>query len=379
MTRNGGRLRTIFRLGLKELASLRRDLAMLALIVYGFTVMIYIPASRGMLELRNGAVAVVDEDRSALSRQIVTALPQPYFLRPDPLPMDQVDGMLDAGRYAFVIDIPPRFQADFLAGRQPEIQVDVDATAMSQAGIGAGYIERIIREEAAGFGRNGVAPPAAGVNLAIRTLYNPNAQESWFVSVMVLINVVNLLSIITSGAALMRERERGTVEHLLTLPLGPFEIVCAKIWANGLVVVVAVGVSLTLVVGGVLGVPLAGSLPLFLAATALYLFTCTAIGIFLATVARSMPQLGLLCILVVFPITTLSGNTVPLDSMPEPIQRVMAFFASTHYVKIAQAVLYRGAGFSAVWPQFLIMIGIGALFFLLALARFRHTVARQVG
>ncbi|WP_255556562.1 ABC transporter permease [Methylococcus sp. Mc7] len=377
--KKGGRLRTIFRLGLKELASLRRDLAMLILIVYGFTVMIYIPASRGMLELRNGAVAVVDEDRSELSREIVAALPQPYFLLPDPLPMDQVDSMLDAGRYAFVIDVPPRFQADFLAGRQPEIQVDVDATAMSQAGIGAGYIERIIREEAAGFGRNGVTPADAGVNLAIRTLYNPNAQESWFVSVMVLINVVNLLSIITSGAALMRERERGTVEHLLTLPLGPFEIVCAKIWANGLVVVVAVGLSLTLVVEGVLGVPLAGSLPLFLAATALYLFTSTAIGIFLATVARSMPQLGLLCILVVFPITTLSGNTVPLDSMPEPIQRVMALFASTHYVKIAQAVLYRGAGFAAVWLQFLIMAGIGALFFLLALARFRHTVARQVG
>lgn len=374
-----GRLRTIFRLGLKELVSLRRDIAMLVLIVYGFTVMIYIPASRGMLELKNAAVAVVDEDRSELSRQIVAALPQPYFQIPEPVPWSAVGRVLDAGRYAFVLDIPPRFQADFLAGRQPEVLVDVDATAMSQAGIGAGYIERIIREEAAGFGRNGVVSEEAEVKLSLRTLFNPNAQESWFVSVMVLINIVNLLSIITSGAALMRERERGTVEHLLTLPLGPFEIVCAKIWANGLVVVAAVGLSLTLMVRGVLGIPLAGSLPLFLAATALYLFTCTAIGIFLATLARSMPQLGLLCILVVFPITTLSGNTVPLDSMPVAIQRVMAFFASTHYVKIAQAVLYRGAGFSTVWPEFLIMAGIGALFFLLALVRFRHTVARQVG
>lgn len=372
------RLRAIYRLGLKELASLRRDVAMLVLIVYGFTVMIYIPASRGMLELRNGAVAVVDEDRSDLSRQIIAAIPQPYFLVPDPMPMDKIDRVLDAGWYAFVIDIPPRFQADLIAGRRPAIQVNVDATAMSQAGIGAGYIERIIREEIAGFGRSGVVPEQAGVTLATRMLFNPNAQESWFVAVMILINVINLLSIVTAGAALMRERERGTVEHLLTLPLGPLEIVCAKIWANGIVVVAAVGLSLTLMVEGVLGVPLAGSLPLFLAATALYLFTCTAIGIFLATVANSMPQLGLLCILVVFPITTLSGNTVPLDSMPEPIQHVMAFFASTHYVKIAQAILYRGAGFPAVWSEFLIMAGIGFLFFLLTLARFRHTVARQV-
>ena len=93
-----------------------------------------------------------------------------------------------------------------------------------------------------------------------------------------------------AGAALIRERERGTIEHLLVMPLAPMEIMAAKIWANGLVVLVAAGLSLWLVVKGVLGVPIAGSLTLFLFGAALHLFSSTSLGIFLATVARSMPS-----------------------------------------------------------------------------------------
>jgi ABC-2 type transport system permease protein len=166
------------------------------------------------------------------------------------------------------------------------------------------------------------------------------------------------------------------MDHLLVMPLTPFEIAMSKIWANGLVIIVAVGLSLYFVVRGVLGVPIAGSIPLFLVGAAIYLFFATAIDIFLSTIARSMPQLGLLYRLVYLPMMMLSGSNTPLESMPPWLASVMQASPSTHFVIFAQAILYRGAGPAVVWPQFLIVALIGGLFLGVALLRFRRaTVA----
>lgn len=365
----------VFSLGLKELISLRHDAALLVLIVYGFTGLIVLPAKNGLLELRNATVAIVDEDHSQLSARLGDALRAPFFKPPVYLERDATDAALDRGNFSFVLDIPPAFQRDTLAGRRPTLQLNIDATAMSHAGIGGNYIAAIVEQEVVTFLQGDGRPAAAAADARVRVQFNPNRYDRWFLSVMMMINVINLLSIVTTGAALIREREHGTLEHLLVMPITAPEIMLAKVWANGLVVVAATAISLHLIVRGVLGVPLAGSLTLFLAATALYLFASTSIGIFLATLARSMPQLGLLTILVVFPITTLSGNTTPLDSMPEPIQRIMHCSPSTHFVKIAQAVLYRGAGFDLVWREFALVGTIGAVFFAAALLRFRQAVA----
>ena len=148
----------------------------------------------------------------------------------------------------------------------------------------------------------------------------------------------------------------------------------AKVWANGLVVLIGAALALWLMVHGLLGVPIAGSVPLFLVGTILYLASATSLGILLATLARSMPQFGLLFILVVLPMIILSGGNTPLESMPEGLQRFMEAFPSTHFVWFAQAILYRGAGFNVVWPDFAAVAGIGALFFAVALLRFRKTV-----
>ena len=209
----------------------------------------------------------------------------------------------------------------------------------------------------------------------MRVKFNPNLNGIWFGGVMKIISNITLLSVILAGAALIREREHGTIEHLLVMPLTPIEIMAAKIWANGLVVLVAAGLSLWLVVKGVLGVPIAGSLALFLFGAALHLFSSTSLGIFLATVARSMPQFGLLMILVIVPLDMLSGALTPRESMPAAVQTVMLAAPTTHFVKFAQAILYRGAGFEVVWRDFLAIIAIGAVFFLVALARFRRSVA----
>jgi ABC-2 type transport system permease protein len=194
--------------------------------------------------------------------------------------------------------------------------------------------------------------------------------------VMAVINNVTMLAIIMAGAAIVREREHGTMDHLLVMPLTPFEIAMSKIWSNGLVIAVAVGLSLVFVIRGLLGVPIAGSIPLFLAGVVIYLFFATAIGIYLGTVARSMPQLGLLYMLVAISMNMLSGSNTPLESMPPFLRTLMQASPSTHFVSFAQAILYRGAGFDVVWPQFVAVALIGGLFLSLALLRFRRVAAQ---
>ena len=371
------RLANIFHLGLKELRSLQRDIALVLLIIWAFSLGIYSAASSMPESLHHASIAVVDEDRSQLSERLIQAFQPPYFRTPQRIDLSQMDRGMDAGRYTFTLNIPPNFQRDVLAGRSPAIQLNVDATQVSQAFTGAGYIQHIGGNEVAEFVRRYRADLPQQVGLAVRVAFNPNLTRTWFGSVMEVINQITMLSIILTGAALIREREHGTIEHLLVMPVTPLEIMLAKVWSMGLVVLLATALSLLLVVQGWLHVPIAGSLPLFLCGALLHLFATTSMGIFFGTIARSMPQLGLLIILVLIPLQILSGGTTPRESMPELVQQIMLVAPTTHFVDLAQAILYRGAGFSTVWPQFLAIIAIGALFFAGALLRFRKTLAQM--
>ncbi|WP_370848818.1 ABC transporter permease [Novimethylophilus kurashikiensis] len=367
-------LRNIYRLGLKELASLRYDTVLVVLIVYFFSYAVYAPAKGTQMELINASVAVVDEDRSVLSQRIFDALLPPHFLPPQHLEASQIDRAMERGKYTFIVDIPPDFEADVMRGRKPVIQVNVDATAMIQAGSGAGHLQSVIAQEILAFTHTKVDTP---VNLVLRSQYNPNRESVWFVALMQVVNNITLLAIFLTGAALIREREHGTIEHLLVMPLTPAEIMLAKIWANGLVVVVAASLSLELMVRGVLGVPIAGSLLLFISGEVIYLFSVTALGIFLATLARSMPQFALLAMPVFIVMNLLSGSNTPFESMPAAVQHIMRFSPSTHFVSLSQAILFRGAGIDVVWPEFLATAGLGVVFFFGALLRFRKTISQM--
>src|SRR6476619_1386667 len=366
----------IFWLGTKELRAFSHDFVLVALVVWAFSFSILSIARRSLQELHDASIGIADEDQSALSRRISQAFLPPYFKTPRPIATHDIEGLMNTGALTFVIDSPPDFQRELVGGRQPRLQVYVDATAMMQAGIGAGYIQQIISAELNNFLSRSEVVPRPPVNLDVRIAFNPNVTTAWFTSVMAIINDVTMLAVILAGAAIVREREHGTMDHLLVMPLTPFEIAMSKIWSNALVITVAVGLSLTVVVRGLLGVPIAGSILLFLAGVVIYLFFATASGIFLGTVARSMPQLGLLYMLVVMPMNMLSGSNTPLESMPPFLRTVMQASPSTHFVSFAQAILYRGAGFDTVWPQFLAVALIGGLFLGLALLRFRRVTAQ---
>ena len=370
-------LANIYRLGVKELWSLIRDPMMLLLILYVFTGAVYMSARSMPDTLHNAPIAIVDEDDSPLSRQIITAFYPPQFTTPQIVPMHEVDAGMDAGLFTFALHIPQGFQRDVLAARTPQLQLNVDATRMSQAFNGSGAVRQIVMGEVNEFvkrQRGSAAPP---IDLALRSRFNPGLEKSWFGSLSQIINHITLLSIVLTGAALIREREHGTIEHLLVMPVTPTEIMLSKVWSMGLVVILAAALSVALVVRGLLQVPIHGSLPLFFVGAALCLFATTSLGIFLATLARNMPQFGMLLVLTMIPLQMLSGGVTPRESMPELVQNIMLAAPTTHFVELGQAILFRGAGISVVWKPFLALLVIGCVLFGVSLQRFRKTISRM--
>ncbi|MCB1754928.1 MAG: ABC transporter permease [Gammaproteobacteria bacterium] len=365
----------IAQLFVKELRSLWNDKVLLVFIIWAFSGGIYVAATATSQELHNAPIAIVDEDHSPLSKQIRDAFYPPNFKAPESITFDEVDPALDAGRYTFVLMIPAGFERDVLAGKQPTLQINIDATRMTQAFLGDSYIQNIISGELTQFVSGQQSDSALPIQLIPRYKFNPSLTSTWFGSIMEIISNVTMLSVILAGAAVVREREHGTLEHLLVMPLTPLEIVASKVLANGAVILLAVTLSLLIVVKSVLGVPIHGSPALFILGAALNLFATTSLGIFLGTIARSMPQLGLLFILTILPLNMLSGGVTPRESMPDLVQNLMLATPNTHFVSLAQAILYRGAGVETVWPQFLMLLLIGAVFFLAATALFRRSVA----
>ena len=364
----------ILHLGIKELRSLLRDPVLMIFIVYAFSLSIYAAASAMIDSLNNAPIAIVDDDRSPLSMRIADAFYPPYFKPPVRITQSQMDARMDMGLDTFALHIPASFQRDLLAGHQPAIQLNIDATRMGQAFTGNSYVQSIVNGEIAAFVERHRSREQATVDLVLRARFNTELNTRWFGAVMEVINNITMLSIILTGAALIREREHGTLEHLLVMPVTPFEIMASKVWAMAAVVLIAAALSLWLVVRLWLAVPIQGSVWLFLAGTLLHLFATTSLGIFLATIARSMPQFGLLMILILLPLQVLSGATTPRESMPEIIQYIMLLAPDTHFVMLAQSILYRGAGFAEVWPQFCVLFMLGGILFGLALSRFRKTI-----
>ncbi|PWY56696.1 hypothetical protein DGG96_04615 [Legionella qingyii] len=362
-------------LAVKELRGMLRDPIMLILIIFAFTVSVYAAATALPETLNKTPIAIVDEDQSPLSQRITDSFYPPQFTRPVLINLTEMDSGMNSGTYTFTLDIPPNFQRDLLAGRKPSIQLNVDATRMSQAFVGSGYIQTMINGEVSEFLRHYreiVIPP---VDLVLRVRFNPTLSKTWFGAVMEIINNVTMLSIVLTGAALLREREHGTIEHLLVMPITPFEIMTSKLCAMGLVVLVVSSFSLVIVVHQLLAIPIEGSIPLFLLGSAMNLFATTSMGIFMGTIARSMPQFGLLLILVIIPLEMLSGGMTPRENMPELVRTIMLAAPITHFVMLAQSVLFRGAGLDIIWPQLAALACIGSTFFYITLRYFRKSIS----
>ncbi|MBR9839985.1 MAG: ABC transporter permease [Rhodobacteraceae bacterium] len=363
------------RLTMKELRAIRRDRVMIVLMIYVFTVAIWMVTSAASTEVRDLSVAVVDEDHSPLSGRLIDEIRPPLFAAPELLAPSEAAQAQTDGRFVLVLAIPPDFERDLRAGRAATLQLLVDATAVAQAGNGATFLQQLLAEALSEYLQPG-ADSDDLVEVVIRTRFNPNFNATWFNAVMQLMNNVTILTLILSGSSMIREREHGTIEHVLVMPIRPVEIVLSKIIATGAVILLGSVLSLTLVVEWALGVPVSGALWLYVLGAALYVVAVASLGLLLASFTQNMGQFGLLVIPVIIVLFMLSGGITPLESMPGWLRLLMQVVSpATHFVSFAQTVLYRGGGITLVAGDLVAMALMAGVALAIVLARFRKVLA----
>ena len=366
-------LKNIYYLTRKEFRSVFSDPVLIILIAYIFTMPVY-DMSRMSTDVKHAAVAVIDHDQSVLSFRIRDALQAPFFQSPKAIDPHDTDALMNRGEFTFVIEIPPNFQRDVQAGRHPQIQLLIDATSMTQAGLGSSYINQIASREINDF--VGIELPEV-VKPVVHAEFNPNTESSWFMPTSQIGTMAFLLLMLLAGAAVIRERERGTIEHLLVMPVTAPELMISKILANGVVIMISAMLSLWFVVHLSIGVPLNGSLLLYAVGLAVFLFAVASLGIMIATLAPTMAQFGMLVLPVYIVINLFAGGSSPRVNMPQVAQDISEYWPLTQFMKFAQNILFRGAGLEIVWPQMLAMLLLGMLLLGLALLRFRKMLEQQ--
>ncbi len=366
----------------KELRQLWRDRVLFAFIAFIFTGNIALSAGEEGSELRRARLLVHDADHSAASRELIHRFRPPYFAVAGEVARAE-DGVraLDHGQATVLLGIPPRFGAELQAGQATAVQILVDATHASTGYLAAAYGARITAGFAGEQGARTLARQGAGVEAlpAIehrpRVWFNPVLNEAWFATISELLTMITVACILLPAAALVREKERGTIDQLLVSPLTPTQILLAKTIAMTLVTLTGTLVAYFGVMRPLFGVPARGSLVLFFALTALYAFTASGLGLVAATFTRRTGQVGMLALLIVMPVVMLSGIRTPWESMPGWLRAAMTLSPLHHLIEIAYGILLRGAGLAVLWDHVLAMAGLGALLFAAGVWRFR----RQLG
>lgn len=362
----------------KEVLQLGRDLPLLLFLLYSFSLSVYISGVGITMQLQHADLAVLDGDRSPSSRELIYRLQLPYFRNQGEI-VDSREGLrrLDEGRAMVVLDIPPRFHEAILRGEPTAVQLQVDTTNAPQGLSAASYATRII----GGFGAElglaslGISSPPVGVprvTSAHRVWFNPNQDETWFQSISHLLRMITVFAVLLPAVALVREKERGTVEQLLVSPVTPLQIMLSKVLAMTGVILACTAIATYGVLGPVFHVPMKGQAWLYFVLTAMYSFTTAGLGLAAATVTRNQAQVGMITLLVVAPMLLLSGMTTPYESMPDWVRTMMVVSPLRYYIDITYGVLLKGAGLDVLWKPVAAMTGLGAGLFGIGMWRFRR-------
>ena len=292
--------------------------------------------------------------------------------------MDEAAVLLDRGEVRAVLALPARFHDDLARGRQAQVQLLVDTAQANHGFLVASYAARI----SAGFGddwaqhamrREGIDPARLpDVRAEVRHAHNESLNEVWFNTVSEWLTMLTIAAIMLPAAALVRERERGTIEQLLVAPLSPLQVVLSKVLAMVLVMLAGTAVAVLGVMHLGYGVPLRGSVPLFFTVVALFTMACAGLGVVASGFARNSGQMGLIIILVVVPMVMLSGTWNMVESMPVWLQALTELSPLRHFIMLAHGILVRGAGLDVLWPPLLKMLALGGCLFAFGVLRFRR-------
>lgn len=353
----------------KELTQFLRDRVILLLILWLYTVEVVLCTYALGLDLRNLPLAVVDQDRTPVTRALVDELTRGKAFRIAGFPADMSAGerWVRDGRARALLHIPPDFTRAFTRGESPAVQVLLDGSNANTAATARSYLLLALQS------LEGDAGDGARVRTALRVWYNPDLTYTRFMVLSMIALAALMVGVIHPAASIVREKEVGTIEQLKVTPVRTPELFLAKTIPTLAIGTLAVFPSLLIVWW--FGVPLRGSLLLFLALTALFLFSAIGIGVLVAAVCRTLQQALLLSFLGLFPLMFLSGALAPISSMPSLLQTFSLVSPLRHYIDVILGIFLKDAGLPELWPQAAALLFLGAASFASASVIFQRQQA----
>lgn len=357
---------------LKELIQFSRDPVIICMILYFYTLCVVICAYSLTFDVNQLPMAVVDHDRSPASRALIEKFiaSDAFHLLEAPVNDDEAEAWLKRGKARLALFIPPEFERDLRAGREAPLQMLLDGANSNTADFARGYVMQILRLFEHEFN------PEAGerdvIRPSIRFWYNPSQSFTSFMVLSMIAANALMVAMVHPAASFVREKEVGTIEQLMVTPITTGELFLAKTAPTlgmGLV-----SVFPSLLIAAAFEVPLRGSLVLFMALTAIFLLSAIAIGVAVATVAKTLQQALLLAFFGLFPLMFLSGSLVPVESMPEVLQRLSLLSPLRYYMDVILGIFLKGAGIRELWHEALALLAIGIVLFGGSLFAFRRTL-----
>jgi ABC-2 type transport system permease protein len=366
----------------KEFLQFSRDWLVIVLILYTFVEPVLCGVSI-FLDVKHMPLAVVDADRTEASRDLITKLIKSEHFELYAVPDSQagLEALFDRGEVRMGLVIPTGFGRDLAQGDTARVQLIADGSDAFTASVAVGYAEQIIgahsrRIELQRMGlseKRALARMPVVVN-RIRSLYDPDLRYTNFVMLSMVAIVMPFLGILLGSVAIVREKERGTLEQLLVTPVRPWELIMAKLVPLGIIKMVGLAIAIAITVLG-FGVPVRGSLGLYFVLSSLIFIVGAGLGVAVGTVTKTMQQALLLSFFLIFPMLFLSGMMSPIDNMPVVLQWLSLLNPLRYTMNITLGVFLKGVGMSVLWLQVVGLAALGVVIFSTSLVRFRHSLA----
>lgn len=361
----------------KEFTQFRRDpllpqlvllMPLLQLIMFGYVV---------GADVRNIPTAIMDQDRTPMSRQVAEAFTSSGYFVVNAHPSDEaaVRTLMDRGDVQVAVLLPPGMARDLERGRQVPVEIIVDGSDSKTASVASGYAAQIIGSlNQKRLARLGLLSDAPGVDARVRVLFNPslravNAMVPGLAAFIMMLSVTAVMS-----QAVVKERERGTLEQMFVTPITRSEYLIGKVLPY--IIISVVQVTVVMIVGIYwFRVPFNGTLAGIGLGLVLFLFTGIGLGLFVSTVSRTRQQAQQATMFILIPTMVLSGFIFPIDSMPAPIVPLTYLIPLRYILVVLRSNWMKGSGFDALWPQYAAMAAFSTVVFFGALARFRKRLA----
>ncbi len=380
----GYRMRALIR---KEFRQILRDRRLAISLILPPTLQLLLFGFALNATVTNLRLGVVDDSRTPESRELVATMTESRAFRGagtyfnvNEMGKKIADGDLDAG-----LVIPYEFARDLQRGRPATVQVLLNAMNSNTATIGEGFAQGVIasyNQTLAGEGIHArfqeiAAPNVSRLGLVLihpAYLYNPGLEPTWFIVTGILGVLLILNGSLISAAAIVKEREAGTLEQLLMSPASTTQIIVAKLFPL-FVLLCMMGTFAVLIMRVVFGIPFRGNIFLVVSAAALCLLCGISIGTFIATFTRSARQAQLTLFFVNPPLTSLSGAFTPVEAMPKWLQPVAQFNPIQHFGQISRGAMLKGSGIETLWPNFLALLAFTVVLVSFSIWRFRKQLS----